>query len=269
MFSLLTPFALWLDVILAIPFVFYAALIIALIIVVFSIDTDLNNAHDSGNWFFATLGSVILVSLGIIHFGIEFSSLKANLVLTAISIGGYFVVGVVWSFAKWYFHLNNVRTIFTEFKANHLNKNKLSLSDISAPMIAPVPPVRPDRDDPNYSALTSEYHKAKALYDEELAKFEQVARKLTDFIYAVSNSGLRCYNKLNLNDTLADPSLIGQSIKPMASKHKTSITEWIAFWPISFVWTMINDPVRKIVNYIFSRIKNLFQRMSDSMFAGI
>lgn len=62
-----------------------------------------------------------------------------------------------------------------------------------------------------------------------------------------------------LNQTLHD-------IRPSAAKHKAMITEWILYWPVSFVWTMLNDPLVRCVNFMFGRLRNLYQSMSDKMF---
>lgn len=53
---------------------------------------------------------------------------------------------------------------------------------------------------------------------------------------------------------------------PQASKHKGKITSWIAFWVPSAIWSLINDPIRKIVNGIYDSIKGIFQNISNSIF---
>jgi hypothetical protein len=57
-----------------------------------------------------------------------------------------------------------------------------------------------------------------------------------------------------------------EGIKPKAAKYKEDIVKWIMFWPISAVWTLINDPFRKIGNFLFERFKNSYQRLSDFAF---
>jgi len=48
-------------------------------------------------------------------------------------------------------------------------------------------------------------------------------------------------------------------VHPKVGKHKMRIYVWIAYWPWSFVWTMINDPVRKIFNRIYASIAGWLQ----------
>jgi hypothetical protein len=55
-------------------------------------------------------------------------------------------------------------------------------------------------------------------------------------------------------------------VNPKIAKHKMQMYVWIAYWPWSFVWTMINDPVRKIFRAIYNRIAGMLQAISDSLF---
>ena len=41
---------------------------------------------------------------------------------------------------------------------------------------------------------------------------------------------------------------------PTASAHKADIMTWMMFWPWSFLWTVLNDPIRKL-------FKNLYRMM--------
>jgi hypothetical protein len=56
-------------------------------------------------------------------------------------------------------------------------------------------------------------------------------------------------------------------IVPQASQNKSKIVAWMAYFPFSFVGTLLNDPIRKLFNSIFNQFKNLYQRMANSIFA--
>jgi hypothetical protein len=185
----------------------------------------------------------VLGFLGASHFGLTLDMI--DLKTSAFLAAGYLAVGVLWSFAKWYFKLSNVRDTFLELKAKFIKDHKLPDTFPTAAM--------PE------SAVQSK--------DDKILREEQVSL-LKEYVNAIERK-MMTYESISSRDYVVDPSIIGQSIKPSAVRHKSSITQWIAFWPISFVWTMINDPVRKVVNWIFSRIKGTFQRMSDAMFAGV
>lgn len=56
--------------------------------------------------------------------------------------------------------------------------------------------------------------------------------------------------------------------KPSASRSKDKIIRWMTFWPWSAVWTLINDPIKKLFKSIYANIQNLLQKIADSAFAG-
>lgn len=59
------------------------------------------------------------------------------------------------------------------------------------------------------------------------------------------------------------------SVAPSPKAHKGLILTWMCYWPWSFVWTMINDPVKRLFRYIYSQIQSTLQRISDHAFRGV
>lgn len=222
------------------PVVFYSLIVVCFLAIALGIDNEKGEG-----WGWATLGSAGLIYLLGSFFGVTFEAIKAAPIVLAIGAVAYIVVGVLWSFAKWYFKLTGIRDTFIELKSKYRKIEKLPENFLQVPQTAE-------------QCLTKEDRQAR----------EEICSRNADFATYVNNT-MKRYESIRPADAAIDPSLIAQSIKPVASLHKSTITQWIAFWPISFTWTMINDPVRKIANYIFSRIKGTFQRMSDSMFAGV
>lgn len=51
--------------------------------------------------------------------------------------------------------------------------------------------------------------------------------------------------------------------RPRASKNKGRITAWACYWPFSFVATLLNDPVRRLFNFLFNQFKALYQHLAD------
>ncbi len=54
--------------------------------------------------------------------------------------------------------------------------------------------------------------------------------------------------------------------RPRAAKNKSRITAWMAYWPCSALGTLLNDPVRRLFNFLFSQFKALYQKMADHVF---
>lgn len=55
-------------------------------------------------------------------------------------------------------------------------------------------------------------------------------------------------------------------LPPKVSKNKTRITTWITWWPFSLTWTLLNDPVVHLVDWIYRNVGSVMQSMSDSAF---
>lgn len=49
-----------------------------------------------------------------------------------------------------------------------------------------------------------------------------------------------------------------------ANDKKSLIVSWIAYFPMSIAATLLNDPIRRFMSFIYDRISGIFQRMSNS-----
>jgi hypothetical protein len=138
----------------------------------------------------------------------------------------YFISGTAWSFIKWYMKLINVRDKFKEVK------EQVSKSLIVSPEI--------------------------------FIDIENLSKEDKGLNRQYWNAILHSFN------THADAAMTfkegASKVKPLASKHKESIIKWIMFWPFSAVWTMIDDPLYKLGNFIFSKFKQVYQNLSDLVF---
>ena len=52
-----------------------------------------------------------------------------------------------------------------------------------------------------------------------------------------------------------------RTINVMSNKGR--IISWMCYWPFSLLWTALNDPIRKLFEYLFSKTKRIFESMSD------
>ena len=61
--------------------------------------------------------------------------------------------------------------------------------------------------------------------------------------------------------------LIANGVEPpKPNDFKSRIYSWMVFWPWSMVYTLIDDPVRKIFRFIYRNIKYLLERISAHAF---
>ena len=47
------------------------------------------------------------------------------------------------------------------------------------------------------------------------------------------------------------------------SRHKTRFLSWITYWPWSLIWTMINDPLKRLVKRIYQELLGTYQKITD------
>lgn len=53
------------------------------------------------------------------------------------------------------------------------------------------------------------------------------------------------------------------------SKNKSRIMTWLVYWPFSALWTLLNDPIRHLYNFVYDRIGGTLQAISDRAFRDI
>ena len=58
-------------------------------------------------------------------------------------------------------------------------------------------------------------------------------------------------------------------MKPDPDNHKNDIYFWIGFWPVSLAWTMVSDPLTRIVKHIYHYSYESMKKASADAFAGV
>ena len=56
-------------------------------------------------------------------------------------------------------------------------------------------------------------------------------------------------------------------LPPRAVHNKGRIIFWMAYWPASGLWTLINDPITRIYRFLFTRIVVTFEHISQVMYS--
>ena len=50
---------------------------------------------------------------------------------------------------------------------------------------------------------------------------------------------------------------------PQFKENKARAFAWTAYWPASVVGTLLNDPVRRIINFVLARLEGTYQKITD------
>jgi hypothetical protein len=56
---------------------------------------------------------------------------------------------------------------------------------------------------------------------------------------------------------------------PKAIQHKRTISHWVLYWPISALWSLIDDFVGKVIRIIVVRIRALYEAITRNAFKNI
>lgn len=91
--------------------------------------------------------------------------------------------------------------------------------------------------------------------------------------YSFVHYAVRKYNEwqsVSNDRTMADYSRIhGIRLPLQVSDYKMMIVSWLVYWPLSAVWTLLNDPIRRLVNEIYNKIAGTLQSISDTAFRDV
>lgn len=71
-------------------------------------------------------------------------------------------------------------------------------------------------------------------------------------------------------DHLSNKGYLDRSSSPLIpqiSDNKARITSWIVWWPWSAIWTVLNDPIRRLAEFIYNRLQTTYQAVANRVFA--
>jgi hypothetical protein len=57
-----------------------------------------------------------------------------------------------------------------------------------------------------------------------------------------------------------------QHFPPKARENKGRIIFWMGYWPVSAFWTLLNDPIMRLYQFVFRRLVLAFEAISKTMF---
>jgi hypothetical protein len=58
-------------------------------------------------------------------------------------------------------------------------------------------------------------------------------------------------------------------IMPIGSENKASIIAWISYWPLSLLSTLLNNPFRRLFEYVYSLVANAYDKISQKHFKSL
>jgi hypothetical protein len=56
---------------------------------------------------------------------------------------------------------------------------------------------------------------------------------------------------------------------PTVRGHKSRITTWLAYWPPSMIWTLLNDPIKRLYRFVYTELQAVYQSIVDKVHGDV
>lgn len=171
------------------------------------------------------------------------------------AIGGYFVVAVIWTFIKWIFYTHEINE-FAKYKKldwikvvlpNMITGATWTGSDYKKPTAEELQDYKASVD---ALILVGAAEKAWNKYVEDWEKERQ--NRIRGGLWRI-NKPLRCPHTM-------------EEVGAFVEDNKGRIVSWMTYWPWSMVWTLLNDPIRKLMQHIFYAMRGMLKKIAAKTF---
>jgi hypothetical protein len=115
------------------------------------------------------------------------------------------------------------------------------------------------------SYVVNAFDNFKTIKKEFIAKTGEItAGNKNQFKDSLKTSEIRGRDggRISIYESTSIESII-EEITPLASKKKSVITSWIAYWPVSLIATLLNDPFRKFFEWVYDRVSGFYERITS------
>lgn len=191
--------------------------------------------------------------LAVAYFGYRFLAgfdvdafFREHLNLILVGVGVYLAVGIAWGYLKMVWLITKVKYAVKEALASydadteHGRRSRQGMIDKSQAL---------ENDEP-YSISTPNSDRLKNdLRDWEVYRANGRVTRIEETVEKAA--GKRC------------------GIPMQIKLFKGKIINWMAAWPVSMIWTLINDPVREFFTWTYHVMGRSLQRISDRAFADL
>lgn len=216
---------------------FWAALVLPFLLLIYLVENEKAGA---------ALGTILITIAAFAAFGDPTFFKSLSVAQYAIAIGGYVVAGIVWGIVKWFFYVLRARDNYERVR-NAFLENAVA-----------------------FRRRTIRETAERAYYD-GLARHtngtQTEAKRLADAAEATAGPAPEGFDKELFKQYVArETSLNLAEIPPKAARNKGRIIFWMAYWPASAFWTLLNDPLTRLYEFLYRRLGVVFENISKAMF---
>jgi hypothetical protein len=184
--------------------------------------------NEKNFWAFFTVGMFITI--------MELSgtiSIFSNPISLLVSTIAYFVIGGLWSFVKWFSFIHKRADEFAEAKLTFIREFYNKTKDVCE-IPVDVKTKIPDRAIASFNKFLRREYLGKAYY--------------TGYSHGYDEDSL-------------------EWVIPQATNFKSKIVTWILWWPTSVVWTVLNDPLVRLANWMYRRFQGVYRIIAKRAFS--
>lgn len=144
---------------------------------------------------------------------------------------GYFVLGFFWSFAKWWIFVHKKADKYREIRFNYLKERREGRTRHGVAV-------------PELETLTMDTNVPESL-----------------------QNGWREYLQHDVGRLFGED--FNSEVIPSVRKNKGKISMWIIYWPVSLIWSLINDFVKRVINAIVVKCRLLYGQITKGAFKNL
>jgi len=89
------------------------------------------------------------------------------------------------------------------------------------------------------------------------------------FLKREYQENIKNFTEESLKNSSRERDIIKKIPNPNALNNKGTLFTWIFYWPFSVIGYILNEPLKKIFNFIINNIKGLYQKITDKVLADI
>lgn len=174
-------------------------------------------------------------------------SILANPLLWLKWLAIYLVVGCVWSFIKWFSFLHRAKDSLRGLKESFHEKRPTAKTKHA-----------------QLSFTTDEWDKLTQGRPSEWEK--DIFKLFAEYVYHNNyvNRFIGKDGQYMSEETIKTPA----DLIPTVKNRFGDLVRWIIWWPMSAVWTLLNDPIRRIAEFIVRSLKTSYTKVADSVFGN-
>lgn len=195
-----------------------------------------------------SLGSLltVIILIGLMGSGIGdlLQWVAAHPEKTVLFIIAYFGSGIVYSVAKWWLFVRNIRDINRDVKEKWLSNCKKTLDVAEQRILNLTNREQIEKETAKVAALKS----CNGVMTKELFPFWKEYEKSYEESYRYYDCFSRYFS----------------IVKPEPKNYKGRITAWLVYWPPSLFWMLLNDPLRYIGRRLYELVADLMKNISDT-----